>query len=111
MLALADGAELGELAVVDEQRHARIAEPERSEPTKLFTKTEAELPARDDRIDRNLRLQVFVGEKRVGMCAEGEGELVDVLGADRESGCSAMPPEPLEVPRAGGERTVKVERT
>ena len=51
VLAAADRPELGKLAVVDEQRDPRVAEPERREPAELLAERQTELGTGDDRID------------------------------------------------------------
>ena len=55
VLAVADGAELGQLAPVDQQRHAGVAQAERREPRELLAERQAELGARDDRVDGRAR--------------------------------------------------------
>ena len=58
--------EVGKLAAVDEQRHARVAETERREAAELRAQLEPELRAGHDRVDLRDRPQVVVGEHRVG---------------------------------------------
>ena len=104
VLAVADRAEVGELAAVDEQRHARVAEPERREPASSAARPSVQLRARHDRVDARHRLQVVVGQHLVGVRGERRGERLDALGLDRQAGRGAMAAEALEVRRARGER-------
>src|SRR5579885_2659109 len=108
--AVPDRAELAQLAVVDEQRHPRVAEPERGEPRQLLAERQAELGAGDDRVDRDARAEVVVGEDGVGVGREDLGERPDPVRLDREPRRGAMAAEAHEMLRAGGERGVQVER-
>ena len=67
------GVERSELAVVDEQRHARVAEAERREARELLRELQAEIGAADDRVDRDPRPQVLVAENRVGVLGKRLG--------------------------------------
>ena len=80
MLALADGLQVGELAAGDEQRHARVAEPERRQPTQLVGERERARAAGDDGVDDERRRQVVVGQHGVGVRGERRRERVDVSG-------------------------------
>src|SRR5205823_6194282 len=71
VLAVADRADVGELAAVDEQDDARVADPERSEATKLGGETKVELGAADDGVDMHERTKRLVREHVVAVRAEG----------------------------------------
>src|SRR5579862_2602121 len=104
MLPIADGRELRQLAAVDQERDAGVAEPERCEPRELLAQWQPELAACDGRVDRRARMEILVGEDRVGMCREVGRERLDVLGPDRQPRRRTMAAEALEVPGARGER-------
>src|SRR2546423_6643544 len=74
MLALADRAELAQLASVDEQHHAGIPEPERREARQLLAERQAQLAAGDDRVDDDARPQVVFGEYGIGVRGERRSE-------------------------------------
>src|SRR5437763_3581480 len=109
MLALADRAELAQLASVDEQHHAGIPEPERREARQLLAERQAQLAAGDDRVDDDARPRVVFGEDRIGVRGERRSERIDPAGVDREPGGRAMAAEALELVSAGRERAVQVE--
>ena len=112
VLALADGRELGELAVGREQGHVRVAEPERREPAQLGAEVERERDAARERRRRPaiVGTELVLGERERGLRGERVGERLDALGPDREAGRGAVPAEALEVARARAERAVQVER-
>ncbi len=109
VLAFADGVEPVELAVVDEERDAGVAETERRELGELLAERKPELGSADDRVDRDPRPKVVVGQLAVGVLAERLGERLDVLRLDREAGGGAVTAEALEVLAAGNERAVQIE--
>ena len=99
VLAVADGDELGELAAVDEQRHAGIAEPERRQTAELRAQIEMQLAPGTIASTRVTRPQVVLGQHRVGVRGERSRERLDALGRDRQPGGGAMAAEALEVRR------------
>ena len=110
VLAVADRGQVAELAGRQEQRDARVREPERRQAAELLAEVERELPARDDRVDDRSRAQVVVRQRGVGVSREGLGERVDLGRVDREARGGSMSAEPLEMLGAGGEAAVEVER-
>ena len=110
MLAVAHRRQVGELAPVDEQRHAGIAEPERREPRQLGAQAERQLRARDDRIDAGRRCEVVVGQHIVGIRRERRRERIDTVRVDRKPCGGPVSAVPFEVGRARLEGAVQVER-
>ena len=91
-----------ELALLDQQRHAGVAEPERREPRELLAERQPELAARDDRVDRDRRPRGRRRSSTASACAANASrERLDVLGPDREPGGGAVAAEALEVLGAG----------
>ena len=75
-----------ELAAVDEQRHARVAEAERRQPARAPRR--ARSPSSEPATTASTgdpRAQVVVGQHRVGVRGERRGERLDALGADRQA--------------------------
>ena len=110
MLAVADRGEGAELAAGGEQRHGRVAEPERRELLELGAELERELlSARHDRVDPGHGREVVVDEQARRVLGERVREQLEVLRDDREARGGAVAAPPPEQPRAGGEPAVQVE--
>src|SRR5262249_56452269 len=110
MLAFADRRGPDALAVVDEQRHRRVAEPERPDARELFAEAERQLRPSHDRIDVGERTQVVVGQHRIRVGSERSGEDLDLLGANREARSGAMAAEALQMRCTRAQPAVQVER-
>ena len=103
VLSVTDGGELAQLAAGGEQVHRRVPEAERREPLELCAQVQREASrAREHGIDDRERPQLLLGQRGVGMRGERLRELVDVLTADREARCGAVPAEALQVRGARG---------
>src|SRR6266545_2292594 len=110
VLPVAHRREIAELAARCEQRHVRVAEPERRKSTQLLAQVERELcVTRKDRVDRRRRHEVVRIEQTFRLRREGFGERLHPLGKNRQAGGGAMPAEALEELGAGAERRMQVE--
>src|SRR5262249_42946475 len=98
MLAVTDRCELRDLARRREQRHQRIAETERREPTQLAAQLERQLRAAGQYgIDDRSRQKILVAEKACRLCGERGRECIDAIRSNRQTGGGAMAAEALEV--------------
>src|SRR3954469_6097473 len=111
VLAVAPRRQLAELAARRQQRHVRIAEPERSEPAQLLAEVEREPRAAGQHgVDDRRRHEVVGHEQPFRLRSERVGERLHELRHDRQAGGGAVPAESLEELRAAAQRAVQVER-
>src|SRR5205085_1284837 len=111
MLSLPDRAELAELAAGREQRDLGVAEPERREPLQLLAEIERQpRPARQDRVDRDVRPQLFVRELALRVCRPLLDERVERLRLERQPRRRLVSAPALEHARRVSEARVQVER-
>ena len=87
-----------------QQRHVRIAEPERRQPAELAREVERERGAGDDGVDDRDWPQVALAQHGIGMRCERVRERLEPLLLDRQPRCGAMAAEPFEVLGARAER-------
>src|SRR3954467_12266116 len=65
VLALADGGQVAELAAREQQRHVRVAEPERRQARELLTELERQVRTVHERINECRRDEVVLGQGAV----------------------------------------------
>src|SRR5262249_60788894 len=100
MLPFAHRPELAQLARVDEQHHAGVAEPERRQTRQLLAERQAELVAGNDGVDDDARAEGVLRQDRVCVRGERRGKRVDANGVDCQPCGGTMAAEALQLPRA-----------
>ena len=101
VLAVADRGEVGELAAVDEQEHAGIAEPERREPAELRAQVEGQLLPGTTASTRVTGRRSSSASTGVGVRGERRGERLERSRRDRQPCGGTVAAEALEVLGAG----------